>query len=195
MTDRLKKQLDFILEIDKEKNVTRQTHLTNHGRSEDDAEHAWHMAIMTYLLSEYANEPFDVAKTMLMCLIHDLVEIYAGDTYAYDTEGKKTQGSREKAAEDKLFSMLPDDQAEKLRGLFEEFDKNETPEAHFANAMDNLQPLLLNNSNGGSDWKEHDVSAAQVYGRQERTKYGSKILYDLTDQILQANIEKGSLKK
>lgn len=195
MTDRLKKQLDFILEIDKEKNVTRQTHLTNHGRREDDAEHAWHMAIMTYLLSEYANEPFDVAKTMLMCLIHDLVEIYAGDTYAYDTEGKKTQGSREKAAEDKLFSLLPEDQAEKLKSLFEEFDKNETPEAHFANAMDNLQPLLLNNSNGGNDWKEHDVCAAQVYGRQERTKYGSELLYELTDRILQENIKKGSLKK
>lgn len=195
MTDRLKKQLDFILEIDKEKNVTRQTHLTNHGRNEDDAEHAWHMAIMTYLLSEYSNEPIDVAKTMLMCLVHDLVEIYAGDTYAYDPEGKKTQGSREKAAEDKLFSMLPADQAKKLKGLFEEFDKNETPEAHFANAMDNLQPLLLNNSNGGSDWKEHDVNSAQVYGRQERTKYGSKLLYELTDRILQENIKKGSLKE
>lgn len=194
MDERLKKQLDFVLEIDKEKNVLRQTHLSGHGRRENDAEHAWHMAVMAYVLREYANEPVDIGRTMLMCLIHDLVEIYSGDTYAYDEEGKKSQAAREKAAEEKLFSLLPEDQREELSGLFEEFNAGESPEAKFARAMDNLQPLLLNNSNGGGDWKEHGVSASQVYGRQSGTKAGSERLFEVTDRILKENIRKGSLR-
>ena len=149
MDDRLKKQLEFVLEIDKEKNIFRQTHISGHGRNENDAEHAWHMAIMAYLLREYSNEPIDITRVMLMCLVHDVVEIDAGDTYAYDTEGKKTQKAREEAAKERLYSMLPDDQKEELMAIFEEFEAWETPEAKFARAMDNLQPLLLNNSNGG----------------------------------------------
>ena len=152
MDERLQKQLNFILEIDKEKNIFRQTHLSGHGRRENDAEHAWHMAVMAYLLQEYSNEPVDVARVMLMCLLHDVVEIDA-------------------------------------------FEADETAEAHFAHAMDNLQPLLLNNSNGGSDWADHDVTAKQVYGRQSRTEKGSAYLYKLTDNILQANIKKGALKE
>ena len=151
MDDRLKKQLEFVLEIDKEKNIFRQTHISGHGRNENDAEHAWHMAIMAYLLREYSNDPIDITRVMLMCLIHDVVEIDAGDTYAYDTEGKKTQKAREEAAKERLYSMLPDDQKEELMAIFEEFEAWETPEAKFARAMDNLQPLLLNNSNGGGD--------------------------------------------
>lgn len=110
MDERLKQQLDFTLEIDKEKNIFRQTHLSGHGRRENDAEHAWHMAIMAYLLREYANEPVDIAKVMLMCLIHDIVEIDAGDTFAYDEEGLKSQKAREDAAKERIFSILPDDQ-------------------------------------------------------------------------------------
>lgn len=193
MDERLKKQLDFSLEIDKEKNIFRQTHLSGHGRNENDAEHAWHMAVMAYLFREYANEPADIAKVMLMCLIHDIVEIDAGDTYAYDEEALKTQKAREDAAKERIFSLLPEDQKSELIALFDEFEENETAEARYAHAMDNLQPLILNNSNEGSDWKEHGVSAKTVYGRQEKTRLGSEKLYEVTEQIIQENIRKGNL--
>lgn len=194
MDERLKQQLDFALEIDKEKNIFRQTHLSGHGRNENDAEHAWHMAIMAYILKEYSNEPIDVARVMLMCLIHDIVEIDAGDTYAYDAENLKTQKAREDAAKDRIFSLLPKEQKEELIQLFDEFEAFQTPESKFAHAMDNLQPLMLNNSNGGSDWKEHSVSAAQVYGRQEKTRLGSEKLFEVIDQVLQDNIRKGTIR-
>ena len=193
MDERLKQQLSFALEIDKEKNIFRQTHLSGHGRNENDAEHAWHMAVMAYLLREYANEKVDIAKVMLMCLIHDIVEIDAGDTYAYDAEGLKTQKAREEAAKERIFSLLPPDQKAELTALFDEFEEYQTPEAKFAHSMDNLQPLLLNNSNGGGDWREHGVSAATVYTRQSKTKLGSEKLYEVTDQIIQENIKKGNL--
>lgn len=194
MDERLKKQLDFALEIDKEKNILRQTHLSGHGRNENDAEHAWHMAIMAYLLREYSNEPVDITRVMLMCLIHDVVEIDAGDTYAYDEEGKKTQKTREEAAKERIYSLLPEDQKEELAAIFDEFEESKTPESKFAHAMDNLQPLMLNNSNDGGDWREHGVSAKQVYGRQSRTKEGSEKLYEVTDQIIKKHREKGNLK-
>ena len=193
MDERLKKQLDFSLEIDKEKNIFRQTHLTQHGRNENDAEHAWHMAIMAYLLREYSNEEVDIARVMLMCLIHDIVEIDAGDTYAYDAEGIATQKARENAAKERIFSMLPEDQKEELIALFDEFEDYRSPEAKFAHAMDNLQPLLLNNSNDGGDWREHGVSAEMVYKRQSKTRLGSEKLFELTDQIIKENIRKGNL--
>ena len=194
MDERLKKQLDFALEIDKEKNILRQTHLSGHGRNENDAEHAWHMAIMAYLLREYSNEPVDITRVMLMCLIHDVVEIDAGDTYAYDEEGKKTQKAREEAAKERIYSLLPEDQKEELAAIFDEFEESKTPESKFDHAMDNLQPLMLNNSNDGGDWREHGVSAKQVYGRQSRTKEGSEKLYEVTDQIIKKHREKGNLK-
>ena len=194
MDERLKKQLDFILEIDKEKNIFRQTHLSGRGRNENAAEHAWHMAIIAYLLQEYANEPVDVTRVMLMCLIHDVVEIDAGDTYAYDTEGLKTQKAREDAAKERIYSLLPDDQKQALQSIFDEFEQNSTPEARFAHAMYNLQPLLLNDSNDGGDWREHQVTAAQVYGRQSKTAEGSKKLYEITDALLQKHIKKGNLR-
>lgn len=193
MDERLKKQLEFALEIDKEKNIFRQTHLSGHGRNENDAEHAWHMAIMAYLLREYANEKVDIAKVMLMCLIHDIVEIDAGDTYAYDTEALKTQKAREDAAKERIFSLLPEDQKAELISLFDEFEENRSPESKYAHAMDNLQPLILNNSNGGGDWREHGVTARTVYGRQEKTRLGSEKLYEVTDEIIQDNIRKGNL--
>ena len=194
MEERLKRQLDFALEIDKEKNIFRQTHLSGHGRNENDAEHAWHMAIMAYLLQEYSNEKIDVARVMLMCLIHDVVEIDAGDTYAYDAEGLKTQKAREEAAKERLYSMLPEDQKADLTAIFDEFEERKTPEAKFARALDNLQPLLLNNSNDGGDWRNHDVTAEKVYERQSRTREGSEKLFEVTDKILKENIAKGNLK-
>lgn len=192
---RLDKQLAFALEIDKVKNIFRQTHLSGNGRNENDAEHSWHMAIMAYLLREYANETVDIGKVMLMCLIHDIVEIDAGDTYAYDEEGIKTQKAREAAAKERIFSLLPEEQKQEFIALFDEFEACETAESKYAHAMDNLQPLLLNNSNNGNDWREHQVTAEQVYNRQRKTKLGSERLYEVTDQIIQKNIEKGNLKK
>ena len=193
MKERLKKQLDFALEIDKEKNIFRQTHLSGHGRNENDAEHAWHMAIMAYLLREYANEEVDIGKVMLMCLIHDIVEIDAGDTYAYDAEGLKTQKEREDKAKERIFSLLPEDQKKELIALFDEFEAYETMEAKYAHAMDNLQPLILNNSNEGGDWKEHGVTASVIRVRQDKTALGSKILHEATEEILRENIKKGNL--
>ena len=195
MDERLQRQLDFSLEIDKEKNIERQTHLSGNGRRENDAEHAWHMAIMAYLLREYANEPVDIAKTMLMCLIHDIVEIDAGDTYAYDTAALATQKAREDAAKERIFSLLPDDQKAELTALFDEFEAFETPEACFAHAMDNLQPILLNNANDGGDWREHRVTAQQVYRRQGQTRRGSERLFAVTRAIIEENIEKGNIQK
>ncbi len=195
MDNRLKKQLDFSLEIDKEKNILRQTHLSGHGRRENDAEHAWHMAVMAYLLREYANEEIDIAKVMLMCLIHDIVEIDAGDTYAYDAEGLKNQKEREDAAKERIFSLLPEDQKEELTALFDEFEEYRTAESRYAHAMDNLQPLLLNNSNEGGDWKEHGVTASTIYTRHNKTRLGSEKLFEVTDQIIQENIRKGNLKE
>ena len=196
MDERLKKQLDFALEVDKEKNIFRQTHLSGHGRNENDAEHAWHMALMAYLLKEYSNEPVDIAKVMLMCLIHDVVEIDAGDTYAYDEAGLKTQKERENKAKERMFSILPEDQKKELVALFDEFEAYETPESRFAHAMDNLQPLLLNSSNDGGDWREHGVTKDQVYGRQSKTRLGSEILFqEVVDKIIKEHIKKGNIKE
>lgn len=194
MRERIEKQLDFILEIDKIKNVFRQTHISGYGRCENDAEHSWHMAVMAYLLREYSAEGTDIAKTMLMCLIHDVVEIDAGDTYAYDETAKKTQKAREEAAKERIFSLLPEDQRDELAALFDEFEACETPEARLARAMDNLQPLMLNDCNGGRDWIRHGVAAEQVYKRQERTRLCSQELYDVTDEIIKRNVKKGTLK-
>ena len=194
MDERLEQQLAFILEIDKEKNIFRQTHLSGHGRNENDAEHAWHMAVMAYLLREYANEPVDISRVMLMCLIHDVVEIDAGDTYAYDTEALATQKARENAAEERIYALLPTDQGAELRAIFDEFEANQTPEARFAHAMDNLQPLLLNDSNGGEDWREHQVTAEQVYGRQSKTREGSRRLFELVDDLIRRNIRRGNIR-
>lgn len=192
--ERFEKQLEFILEIDKEKQILRQTHLTGHGRRENDAEHAWHMAIMIYLLKEYSNEKIDVAKAMMMALIHDIVEIDAGDTYAYDAVGLATQKERETKAAERIFGILPDEQQRELRGLFDEFEEYVTPEARFARAMDNLQPLLLNNSNGGADWREHGVSKEQVVNRQSKSERGSKEIWEYIREIIEENVEKGNIK-
>ncbi len=196
MDERLKKQLEFSLEIDKEKNVFRQTHLSGHGRNENDAEHAWHMAVMAYILREYANEDVDIAKVMLMCLIHDIVEIDAGDTYAYDEEALKTQKEREDMAKERIFSLLPEDQKKELVSLFDEFETGETHESRFAHSMDNLQPLILNHSNDGSDWREHSVTVDKVLERQKKTAHGSQRLYDeVTEPIIRENVKNGNIKQ
>lgn len=176
--ERMEAQLAFLKEIDKEKEIVRQTYLASGSRKEGDAEHAWHLAVMTLLLSEYANEEIDVLKTMSMVLIHDLVEIDAGDTYAYDEQGKTTQREREVAAADRIFGLLPEDQGKKLRALWDEFEARETPEAKFARTMDCIQPLMLNHAAEGRSWKEHEVKVSQVMGRNARTAEGSQTLWD-----------------
>ena len=175
--ERLEKQFDFFREIDKEKFIGRQTYLTDGERKENDAEHAWHMAIMTVLLAEYANEKIDVLKTVMMLLIHDLVEIDAGDTYAYDEEGKKTQREREEKAAKRIFGLLPEEQGEKLMALWEEFEAYETPEANFAHTMDNIQPVMLNDATDGKAWLEHGVHLSQILGRNKKTAEGSEELW------------------
>ena len=194
MDKRIDKQLAFSLEIDKVKNVFRQTHLSSNGRNENDAEHSWHMATMAYLFREYSNEKVDIAKVMLMCLIHDIVEIDAGDTYAYDIESLQTQKIREDAAKKRIFSLLPKEQATELIALFDEFEAYETAESKFAHAMDNLQPLILNHSNNGGDWRKHNVTVEQIYKRQSKTKLGSEKLFEITDRIIKENIKKGNLR-
>lgn len=184
MDQRIKKQLEFSLEIDKVKNIFRQTHLSGHGRAENDAEHSWHMAVMAYLLREYSNEEVDIARVIMMCLIHDIVEIDAGDTYAYDEAGLASQKEREDAAKERIFSILPEDQKQELMDLFDEFEAYETAESKFAHAMDNVQPLILNDSNDGGDWREHRVNSEKVYKRHRLTGLGSEKLFEVTDQIL-----------
>ena len=192
--DRFERQLAFILEVDKEKNILRQTHLSGNGRQENDAEHAWHMAMMVYLLREYANEPIDLAKTMMMAIIHDVVEIDAGDTYAYDEAGLATQQERERLAAERIFGLLPDDQAKELRALFDEFEAMQSPEARFAKAMDNFQPLLLNDVNNGGDWCTHHVSRSQIMKRQSKTRFGSEAIADYTEEMIDRNVKKGNIR-
>lgn len=196
MEERLKRQLDFALEIDKEKNIFRQTHLSGHGRNENDAEHAWHMAIMAYLLKEYANEPVDIAKVMLMCLIHDIVEIDAGDTYAYDEDAKKTQREREVKAADRIFGLLPEKQGKEFRALWEEFEAQETAESKFARTMDNIQPIMLNAATDGKAWEEHDVHIEQILNRNRNTAKGSEAIWEYAkEEFLRPNLENGKIKK
>jgi len=193
--ERMDRQFAFLREADKEKTIERQTYITDASRKENDAEHAWHAALMAIITSEYANEKIDVLKVVTMLLIHDIVEIDAGDTYAYDEEAKKTQEAREKAAAERLFGLLPKDQGEKFKALFEEFEEVKTPEARFARAMDHIQPVILNDAAGGISWKEHDVELAQILARNKDTHTGSEELWKYAlEKLLKPNVEKGNIR-
>lgn len=194
--ERWEKQLTFCRELDKEKSISRVTHLIGRARPENDAEHAWHMALMAYLLQEYANEPIDIGRTILMILLHDVVEIDAGDTYAYDPDPtrKASQRERESAAADRLFSMLPEDQGRALRSLWEEFDAYETPEARFAHTMDNFQPMLLNDANQGQDWLDHGIVRSQVLERNAKTGSGSETIWAYMQTVIDKHVRQGSLR-
>lgn len=194
--ERLDRQFAFIREIDKEKFITRQSYLTDAKRRENDAEHAWHMAIMTVLLSEYANESIDVLKTITMLLIHDIVEIDAGDTYAYDEEAKKTQRQREEQCAERVFGLLPEDQGEKFRALWEEFEEGQTPEARFARCMDNIHPMMLNAATDGRAWVEHGVHIEQIRKRNESTPKGSEQLWKYAEEhFIDPHLKKGHIIK
>ena len=194
MDERLKKQMDFLLEADKLKFITRQTYLSDGKRKENDGEHSWHLALMAVLLSEYSNEKIDLVKVITMVLIHDMVEIDAGDTYAYDAVGNQSKREREVKAADRIFNILPQDQAEKFRQLWEEFEAYETPEAKFAHVCDNVQPRMLNDATDGLAWREHDVKKSQVLQRNRRTGEGSQVLMEYINRILDKNVESGNLK-
>ena len=175
---RLQRQFEFCLEADKEKQIERRTLLSDGKRCENDAEHAWHAALMCVLLSEYANEKIDVLRTVSMLLIHDIVEIDAGDTYDYDENAKLSQNDRELKAADRIFNLLPEDQAKKLRALWDEFEAEETAESKFAHSMDNIQPAMLNNSTNGRVWEENKIKLSQILERNKITPEGSKKLWD-----------------
>ena len=193
-TERLEKQINFIREMDKEKFIGRQTYLSDGKRKENDAEHAWHLALMTLLLSEYANEKIDTLKTMTMVLFHDVVEIDAGDTYAYDEEGKKTQAQREQKAAERLYGLLPEDQGAKLKAIWEEFEAKNTPESRFAHTMDNLQPVILNAATDGKAWLEHGVHLSQILGRNKKTAEGSRELWQYAyEKMIAPNAAKGRI--
>ena len=193
--ERLEQQFRFALEADKEKKIGRQTWLSDGSRKENDAEHAWHLALMTILLSEHANEEIDVLKTVTMVLIHDIVEIDAGDTYAYDAAGQATAHEREQRAAERLFGLLPEDQGQKLKALWEEFEARSTPEARFARTLDNCQPMMLNAASDGKSWVEHEVRLSQVLKRNEKTAQGSERIWEhMKRAYLKPNVELGRLQ-
>lgn len=192
MTD-FEKQMAFIMELDKIKKIGRQTYLSDASRKENDAEHSWHLALMAFVFADYANEQIDVLKTMKMVLLHDVIEIDAGDTYAYDTEANKTKRDREVKAADRIFGLLPDEQAAEYRGLWDEFEAMETAEAKFANMLDKVQPLLLNDASGGKSWEEHGVKKSQVISRNARTHEGSEKLWKYAKSLIEKNVEQGKL--
>lgn len=187
MDERLEKQISFIMEIDKLKRITRQSYITGAERKETDTDHSWHLAMMCALLSEYANEKIDVLHTMTMVLIHDIVEIDAGDTYAYDTAGNSTKREREVRAADRIFGLLPEEQARQMRDLWEEFEEGITPEARFANTLDKVQPIMLNDATDGIAWREHGVKVSQVMGRNARTAEGSQQLWEYAKSLIDKN--------
>ena len=188
---RLDQQMKFIEELDKNKGIERRTYALKGKRRENDAEHMFHLAIMAAVLSEHANEPVDVLRVMTMVLIHDVVEIDAGDTFAYDEAGHKTKRERECRAADRIFHILPADQEEYFRELWEELEANETPEARFAKALDKIQPTMLNHASGGRTWLENGISVSQIYKRNENTADGSRVLWDYAvSHYIEPHVEK-----
>jgi len=192
--ERLNRQIGFILEVDKLKSIVRRTYLLNTDRAENTAEHSWHLAIMAILLAEYANEPVDVGRVVKMVLVHDLVEIDAGDTYIYDVAAERDKVDRERAAADRIFGLLPSDQGEELRQLWEEFEACCTPEARFALALDRFIPQLHNYYTQGRSWLEHGITADRVLERNKPMAMGSEKLREFARALLDDAVAKGFLR-
>lgn len=192
--DRLKQQMEFILEVDKLKKIKRQTYLSDGSGKENDAEHSWHLALMAMLLSEYSNEKIDTLRVMSMVLIHDIIEIDAGDTYAYDDAGNATKREREEKAAARIFGILPENQEKMMWELWEEFEACETPESKFANALDKMQPLMLNDATGGRAWMEHGVAKHQIVNRNAKVHEGSEEIWNWIKDIIDKNVEMGHIK-
>lgn len=195
MTTRLQQQIAFILEIDKLKQVFRQSYLIDMSRTENDAEHSWHLAVMALLLAEHAAQPIDVARVVKMVILHDIIEIDAGDTFLYDEAGTQDKAAREQKAADRLFGMLPADQAADFRAAWEEFEARQTPEAQFAAALDRIQPLLHHYHTRGETWRKHGVTYDMVMARNRHIAEGSPALWELAQQIIQHAVDEGFLKQ
>jgi putative hydrolases of HD superfamily len=193
MSDRLAQQLDFIVQMDALKQVFRQTLLIGDRRAENDAEHSWHLALMAIILREHAAHDVDITRVLSMHLIHDLVEIHAGDTFAYDEAAHEDKEAREQAAADRIFALLPEDQERDMRALWDEFEERVTPEARYAAALDRLQPLLLNYHTDGAAWKKHDVRHAQVIERNSHIAEGAPTLWEFARQLIDTALTEGKL--
>ena len=193
---RLERQLAFVMEIDKLKSILRRTYITDKSRRENSGEHSWHFALMALVLAEYANEPdIDVLHAVKMALVHDIVEIDAGDTFLYDTAGASDKAEREQAAALRIFGMLPDDQRDELMALWREFEERRTPEARYAAAVDRLQPMMHNYYTGGAAWREHGIRSAQVLELNSRIAEGSERLWAYARRIIQDSVDKGYLER
>jgi putative hydrolase of HD superfamily len=190
---RLAQQIQFILEVDKLKNVIRRTYVSGGARRENSAEHSWQLALMAMTLAEHANEPVDAARVMKMVVVHDIVEIDAGDTYYFDDAGTADKAEREQQAADRLFGLLPADQAAELRQLWDEFEARQTPEARFANAIDRVMPLLLNYETRGKSWRENGISNEDILPRMAHVSAGSETIWQLIQAIVAAAVAEGYL--
>ncbi|HCE2592567.1 TPA: HD domain-containing protein [Vibrio parahaemolyticus] len=193
--DRLKKQLALLIELDKLKSVLRRTRVKSaEGRLENSGEHSWHVALMAVLMEEHANAPVDICRVMKMLLIHDVVEIDAGDTFVYDTAASKEQAEKEIKAAERLFGMLPTDQGQELLALWQEFEAAQSDDAKYAKALDRLIPMLLNYHNNGQSWKENSVTREQALTINKRIEFGSVTLWDKAKELIEEATEKGWLK-
>jgi putative hydrolases of HD superfamily len=194
-TDNLMKQVSFIKEIDKLKYIQRKTKLFNSHRNENDAEHSWHLAMMTIVLAEHSDKPIDILKVLKMVLIHDIVEIDAGDTFIYDTLKNHTNTDQELLAAKRIFGLLPAEQAEEFITIWEEFEEGNTDEAKFAKSMDRFEPLLQNTSNNGGTWTEFNVPYQKVYDKKKAIKNGSTTIWNYAENLINESVDKGILKK
>jgi putative hydrolase of HD superfamily len=194
-TDNLLKQVSFIKEIDKLKYIQRKTKLFNSDRNENDAEHSWHLAMMTIVLAEHSDKPIDVLKVLKMVLIHDIVEIDAGDVFLYDTTKSHTNTDEELIAAKRIFGLLPTEQAEEFIAIWEEFEDGITDEAKFAKSMDRFEPLLQNTSNNGGTWAEYNVPFQTVYDKKKAIKEGSTTIWNYAENLINESVDKGILKK
>ncbi|MCF0050434.1 HD domain-containing protein [Dyadobacter sp. LJ53] len=191
----LLKQIEFIKEVDKLKYILRKTKLINSDRNENDAEHSWHLSLMAIVLADHANFPIDLLRVIKMLLIHDIVEIDAGDTFIYDTQKDHSNTEEERKAANRIFGLLPDEQARELIAIWEEFELGQTNEAKFARAMDRLEPLLQNTSNNGGTWKEFGINYEKVYNKKKIIQQGSDSIWQYAEQLINESVEKGILRK
>ena len=195
LASRIQQQIQFLVEIDALKQIFRQSFLMDGSRQENDAEHSWHFAMLALILAEHAKEPIDISRVLRMALIHDIVEVDAGDSFVYDDAAMATKTARELAAAERLFNILPADQAREIRALWDEFEEGETPEARFANAIDRLCGLLSNYQSGGGGWKRHNIRAAQIRARNQHIADGAPALWDLAQEFIRDAVEQGWIEE
>lgn len=195
ISERLQKDMEFIIELDRMKSIIRQTSIIGEDKREDDAQHSWHISVMAMILSEYTNEKVDVCKVIKMLLTHDLVELFAGDTFCYDEVANQDKRNRELAAAEKIYGMLDEDKGKELRALWDEFEEQKTPEALFAASMDRLQPILSNYHNNGGTWKKFDVPQSHIYRRIAPIKESSDVLWNFVEELIEEAYNKGFINK